>query len=176
MTFALLGQSLPSFWVGIVGVLVFTLGLGWLPWLSGIGSWKNYVLPAVTLGWFMSAPLVRLLRSSMLEVIDSEYVKFARVKGLSEAKVVWKHALRNALIPVVTFVGLLYGILIASAITTEVVFNWPGLGRLAYEAVLWRDFPLLQFTVLAWASLIIAINFIVDVVCVALDPRIRVQM
>jgi peptide/nickel transport system permease protein len=173
MTFALLGQSLPSFWVGIVGVLVFTLGLGWLPG-SGIGSWKNYVLPAVTLGWFMSAPLVRLLRSSMLEVIDSEYVKFARVKGLSEAKVVWKHALRNALIPVVTFVGLLYGILIASAITTEVVFNWPGLGRLAYEAVLWRDFPLLQFTVLAWASLIIAINFIVDVVCVALDPRIRV--
>jgi ABC-type dipeptide/oligopeptide/nickel transport system permease component len=154
--------------------LVFTLGLGWLPG-SGIGSWKNYVLPAVTLGWFMSAPLVRLLRSSMLEVIDSEYVKFARVKGLSEAKVVWKHALRNALIPVVTFVGLLYGILIASAITTEVVFNWPGLGRLAYEAVLWRDFPLLQFTVLAWASLIIAINFIVDVVCVALDPRIRVQ-
>ena len=172
MTVALLGQSLPSFWTGIVFVLVFSVILGWFP-TSGIGGWKHYVLPAVAMGWFTSAGVVRLLRSSTLEVLDSEYIKLARLKGLREYTVVWKHAVRNALISVVTFIGFMYGIIIAAAITTEVVFTWPGLGRLAYEAVLWRDFPLLQFTVLTWAFLIIVINFIVDIVYVILDPRIR---
>lgn len=142
MTVALLGQSLPSFWTGIVFILVFAVMLGWFP-TSGTGSWRHYVLPAVSMGWFTSAGVVRLLRSSTLEVLDSEYIKLARLKGLRELVVVGGHALRNALIPVITFIGFMYGIIIAAAITTEVVFTWPGLGRLAYEAVLWRDFPLL---------------------------------
>lgn len=172
MTFALLGQALPGFWVGLVAILVFTLWLGWLPG-TGMGGWQHYIMPAVTLGWFISAAVVRLLRSSLLEVLDSEYIKLARTKGVAEYRVVWKHALRNALISVVTFFGLMYGLIIAGAITTEVVFNWPGLGRLAYEAVLWRDFPLLQFVVLVFVLFVIVINFIVDVAYVVLDPRIR---
>jgi peptide/nickel transport system permease protein len=172
MTIALLGQSLPSFWTGIVFILVFSVMLGWLP-TSGMGGWQHYVLPAVAMGWFTSAGVVRLLRSSTLEVLDTEYIKLARLKGLREIVVVGKHAVRNALIPVITFVGFMYGIIIAAAITTEVVFTWPGLGRLAYEAVLWRDFPLLQLTVLTWAALIILINFLVDLIYVVLDPRIR---
>jgi peptide/nickel transport system permease protein len=173
MTVALLGQSLPSFWTGIIFILVFAVLLEWLP-TSGMGGWQHYILPAVSMGWFTSAGVVRLLRSSTLEVLDSEYIKLARLKGLRELVVVCKHAVRNALIPVITFIGFMYGIIIAAAITTEVVFTWPGLGRLAYEAVLWRDFPLLQLTVLTWATLIIAINFIVDLVYVILDPRIRI--
>ena len=172
MTVALLGQSLPSFWTGIVFIWVFAVMLGWFP-TSGTGSWRHYVLPAVSMGWFTSAGVVRLLRSSTLEVLDSEYIKLARLKGLRELVVVGKHAVRNALIPVVTFIGFMYGIIIAAAITTEVVFTWPGLGRLAYEAVLWRDFPLLQLTVLTWACFIVVINFAVDLVYVVLDPRIR---
>jgi len=109
----------------------------------------------------------------MLEVLGSEYVKLARAKGLAERVVVGKHMFRNALIPIVTFIGFMYGIIIAASITTEVVFNWPGLGRLAYEAVLWRDYPLLQFTVLIWALIIICINLVVDISYVILDPRIR---
>lgn len=172
MGIVLLGQSLPSFWTGIVSILLFSVMLRWLP-TSGMGSWQHYILPAVSMGWFTSAGVVRLLRSSLLEVLDSEYIKLARLKGLRECMVVNKHALRNALISVLTFVGFMYGIIIAAAITTEVVFTWPGLGRLAYEAVLWRDFPLLQLTILTWASLIIGINFAIDLVYVLLDPRIR---
>jgi peptide/nickel transport system permease protein len=172
MTLALLGQSLPPFWTGIMAVLLFGVLLGWLP-AGGMGSLPHYILPAVTMGLTIVAGVVRLLRSSMLEVLDAEYVKLARAKGLSEAAVVWKHALRNALIPVVTYIGFMYGLIIAAAITTEVVFSWPGLGRATYEALLTRDFPLLQFAVLVWAALIIGINFLVDVLYLALDPRIR---
>ena len=170
---ALLGQSIPSFFTAIVLVLIFSVHLGWFP-AAGTGSWKHYVLPVVTLGWFSSAGIVRLLRSSMLEVLDAEYMKLARLKGVPEYKVVLKHALRNALIPVVTFVGFMYGIVIGAAVTIEVVFLWPGLGRLAFESVIFRDFPLLQMTVLTWIALIIAINFLVDILYVILDPRIRV--
>jgi peptide/nickel transport system permease protein len=109
----------------------------------------------------------------MLEVLDAEYVKFARIKGVGEGVVVWKHAVRNALIPVVTYLGFMYGLIVAAAVTTEVVFSWPGLGRATYEALLTRDFPLLQFAVLTWAALIIFINFLVDLSYVVLDPRIR---
>jgi ABC-type dipeptide/oligopeptide/nickel transport system permease component len=142
MAVALLGQSLPSFWTGIVFILIFAVTLGWFP-TSGTDSWRHYILPAVAMGWSISAGVVRLLRSSTLEVLDSEDIKLARLKGLRELVVISKHAVRNALIPVITFVGFMYGVIIAAAITTEAVFTWPGLGRLAYEAVLWRDFPLL---------------------------------
>jgi peptide/nickel transport system permease protein len=169
---AVLGQSLPHFWVGIMAIFLFSATLRWLP-SSGMGGWKTYVLPAAVMGWTVSAAIVRLLRSGMLEVLESEYVKFARCKGLREVRVIWKHALRNALIPVVTFISYTYGLLIASAFAIEVVFAWPGVGRLAVEAVFWRDFPVLQLTVLVWAALIIAINLCTDLAYSLLDPRIR---
>ena len=173
MSFALFGQAVPAFWAGIIAVLVFSVWLGWLP-TSGAASWKHYILPSATLGWGITAGIVRLLRSSMLDVLDSEYIKLARAKGLREYIVVWKHALRNALIPVITFVGFMYGIIIAGAIVVEVVFAWPGLGRLTYEAVLWRDFPVLQLSIMVWVALIIFINFLVDISYGIIDPRVRI--
>jgi peptide/nickel transport system permease protein len=173
MAFALLGQSLPAFWLGIVLILIFSVLLRWLP-TSGMDSWRHYVLPALVMGWGISAGVVRLLRSSMLEVLGSEFVRVARAKGLPEAFVVGKHAFMNALIPVMTFVGFMYGVIIASAIVIEVVFGWPGLGRLAYESTLWRDYPVLQLTVVVWAALVIAINMLVDIAYALVDPRIRV--
>jgi peptide/nickel transport system permease protein len=169
---AVLGQALPGFWLAIVGILVFSVHLGWLP-TSGMGTWQHYVLPAAVLGLGISAGVVRLLRSSMLEILDSEFVKHARAKGVSELRVIWKHAFRNALIGVVTFAGFMYGLIIAVAIAIEVVFAWPGLGRLAFEAVTWRDFPVLQLTVLLWAALVIVINLLTDLSYVLIDPRIR---
>lgn len=170
---ALIGQSVPAFFMAILFVLLFSVTLGWAP-AAGIGGWTHYILPALALGWFSSAGIVRLLRSSMLEVLDQEFMRLARLKGVKEYRVVLKHAFRNALIPVVTFIGFMYGLIVGAAVTIEVVFAWPGLGRLAYEAVLFRDFPLLQIVVLTWIALVIAINFLVDILYVLLDPRIRV--
>lgn len=172
MTFATLGQSLPPFFTGVLSILVFAVWFQLLP-AQGAESWKHYVLPAVTMGWFTGAGVTRLMRSGMLGVLDSEYIKLARAKGTSETKVIWKHAMRNALIPVVTFIGLMYGILLAAAVSTEVVFGWPGMGRLAFEAVSWRDFPLLQAVVLVWSLVIIGINLLIDLSYGILDPRIR---
>ena len=172
MTFATLGQSLPPFFTGVLSILVFAVWFQVLP-AQGADSWKHYVLPAVTMGWFTGAGVTRLMRSGMLGVLDSEYIKLARAKGVSETRVVWKHAMRNALIPVVTFIGLMYGILLAAAVSTEVVFGWPGMGRLAFEAVSWRDFPLLQAVVLVWSLVIIGINLLIDLSYGILDPRIR---
>ena len=174
LSFALLGQSVPLFWAGIVGVLIFSVYLGWLP-TSGTGTWKHYVMPAFIIGWAINAGIVRLLRSSMLEVLDSEYIKLARAKGLADPIVVWKHALRNAVIPVITFVGFMYGIVLAAAIVVEVVFAWPGLGRLTFEATLSRDFPVLQVATLVWVGLIVLINFFVDISYGFIDPRIRIS-
>lgn len=171
MGVALIGQSVPSFLSGLLFILVFGVTLHWLP-TSGVGGWRHYVLPGLTMAWFLVAAIVRLMRSSMLDILGEDYVRTARAKGLSNIMVTWKHAARNALLPVVTYIGMMFGIAIASAITTEVIFNWPGLGRLAYEAVLWRDFPLLQFTVVMWALVIVSINLIVDLAYVYLDPRI----
>jgi peptide/nickel transport system permease protein len=167
-----LGIAMPSFWLGVVLIFVFSVELGWLP--SGrMGGPEHYVLPAVTLGAFLVAGFMRLVRSSMLEVLDSEYVKLARIKGLSEWVVVWKHCLRNALIPVMTLWGVFVGNLITGAIVTETVFAWPGVGRLTYEAVIYRDFPLLQAVIILKAILILAINLAVDVLYAYVDPRIR---
>ncbi|GAA1544944.1 ABC transporter permease [Nocardioides humi] len=173
MGVALIGQSVPSFLSGLLLILVFGVTLRWLP-TSGIGDWRHYVLPGLTMAWFLVAAIVRLMRSSMLEVLGEDYVRTARAKGLANNVVIRRHAARNALLPVVTYIGMMFGIAIASAITTEVIFNWPGLGRLAYEAVIWRDFPLLQFTVVMWALVIVAINLIVDITYVYLDPRISI--
>jgi len=172
MSFALLGQSTPAFWLSVMLILVFAVRLRWLP-SSGTGSWQHFLLPSLVLGWSISAGVVRLLRSSMLEVLGAEFVKLARAKGLSERTVIWKHALRNALIPVVTFIGFMYGVIIASGVVIEVVFGWPGLGYLAYESTLWRDFPVLQLAVLVYTAIIVGINFFVDLAYGLIDPRVR---
>jgi peptide/nickel transport system permease protein len=169
---AVLGQSLPTFWVAIVLVEIVAGRLQWLP-AGGIVGVSSYVLPGFTLGWFVVAGMMRLLRSGMLEVLDSEYVKLARVKGVIERRVVWRHALKNALIPVVTFAGIYFSILVTTAIVVETVFAWPGLGRLAYEGITSRDFPVIQAVVLTTAAIVAVVNLCVDCVYALIDPRIR---
>ena len=169
---ALVGQSVPSFWLGIVLMYIFAVQLGWLP-TSGYGQWQHYVLPAATLGLFTLAAITRLVRSSMLEALGSEYIKLARIKGLSEAVVIWKHALANSLIPVITFMGTFFAVMITGAVIVETVFSWPGIGRLAYESILSRDFPVVQTVVLVITSLFILANLAVDLLYVLVDPRMR---
>ena len=171
-TIAVLGIATPSFWLGVVLIFVFSVELGWLP--SGrMGGPEHYVLPVITLGAFLIAGFMRLVRSSMLDVMGSEFVKLARIKGLSEGVVIWKHCLRNALIPVMTLWGVFVGNLITGAIVTETVFAWPGIGRLTYEAVIYRDFPLLQAVIILKSILILSINLGVDILYAYVDPRIR---
>jgi peptide/nickel transport system permease protein len=169
---AVLGQSLPSFWVAIILVEFVAGRLQWLP-AGGSESLASYVLPGFTLGWFVVAGLMRLLRSGMLEVLDSDYVKLARLKGVAERRVVWVHALKNALIPVVTFAGIYFSILVTTAIVVETVFAWPGLGRLAYDGITSRDFPVIQAVVLTTAAIVAVVNLCVDLLYAVIDPRIR---
>ncbi|MGQ4807530.1 Glutathione transport system permease protein GsiC [Candidatus Entotheonellaceae bacterium PAL068K] len=171
---AVLGQSMPMFWVGIVLIQIFAVYLRLLP-SGGTGSLSHYILPAFTLGWWLVAGIMRLLRSSLLEVLDGEFVKLARLKGLSEARVIWKHALRNALIPVVTFGGIYMAVLITAAILVETVFAWPGVGRLVYESIVFRDFPVVQAIVMMTAGFVIISSLVVDILYAYLDPRIRYQ-
>jgi peptide/nickel transport system permease protein len=170
---SVLGQSLPTFWLAIVLVEFVAGRWQWLP-AGGVEGFSSYVLPGFTLGWFVVAGMMRLLRSGMLEVLDSEYVKLARVKGVIEPRVVWVHALKNALIPVVTFAGIYFSILVTTAIVVETVFAWPGLGRLAYEGITARDFPVIQAVVLVTAAIVTVVNLGVDCLYALIDPRIRV--
>ena len=171
---ALLGQSLPAFWLGIVLMWIFAVHLGWFP-TSGKGGLSHMILPAITLGWFQVAALMRLVRSSMLEVLDSEFVKLTRIKGLSEWKVVWKHCLRNAAIAPLTFFAIIAGVLMTGAVVTESVFSWPGTGLLVVDAVRARDFQVVQAVVIVFAGIFILTNLLVDVLYAYLDPRIRYQ-
>ncbi|MDZ7378521.1 MAG: ABC transporter permease [candidate division KSB1 bacterium] len=169
---AVLGQALPQFWVGIVLVQIFAIHLRWLP-VAGVGSAWHYVLPACMLGWFVVAGMMRLLRSSRLDVLGSECVKLARVKGMPEHTVVWKHALRNAMIPVLTFGAIYLAALVTGAILVETVFAWPGVGQLLSQGIVFRDFPVVQAVVLLTAGVVIAVNLLVDMLYAYLDPRIR---
>ncbi len=169
---ALLGQSLPSFWLGIVLMWIFAVQLDLLP-TSGKGGIKHMILPAVALGWFQVAAIMRLTRSSLLEVLDTEYVKLARIKGLSERTVIWKHCLRNALITPLTYFGLILGSFLTGSVVTETVFAWPGVGLLAIDAVRARDFQVVQTVVLFFATIYILANLLVDITYAYLDPRIR---
>jgi peptide/nickel transport system permease protein len=169
---ALLGQSLPAFWLGIVLMYFFSVKLRLLP-TSGYGGIRYFILPAATMGLFTVAAVTRLTRSSMLEVLDSEYIKLARIKGVSEVIVIWKHALRNSLMPVITFMGTFFATMITGAVVIETVFSWPGIGRLAYESILNRDFPVMQAVILFMTSLYIVANLIVDILYAWVDPRIR---
>jgi peptide/nickel transport system permease protein len=170
---ALLSVSMPSFWLGLMLIFVFALGLGWFP-ATGQGGVERLVLPAITLGWFAAAIIARLVRSSMLEVLRQEYVMTARAKGLRESLVMYRHALRNALIPTVTIVALQFGALLGGAVVVETVFARQGLGRLIVGGILQKDFPIVQGAVLVTALVYVLANFLVDIVYAALDPRIRV--
>jgi peptide/nickel transport system permease protein len=169
---ALLGQSLPGFWLGIVLMWIFAVHLGWFP-TSGRGGLQYMILPAIALGWFQVAAIMRLVRSSMLEVLDSEFVKLTRIKGLAEWKVVWKHCLRNASIAPLTFFAIIAGVLMTGSVVTESVFSWPGTGLLVIDAVRARDFQVVQAVVIVFAGIFIFTNLLVDILYAYLDPRIR---
>ena len=172
MGLALVGQSAPTFFLGILFILLLSLQAGLFP-TSGRGDWTNLVLPALTLGAFAMASIARLTRSAVLEVMRADYIRTARAKGLGEAIIVAKHTLKNAAIPIVTITGLQFGTLLGGAVVTETVFSWPGIGRLAVQSIYNRDYPVVQCAVFLWAVAFIVINFAIDLIYGALDPRIR---
>jgi len=170
--FALFGQSAPIFWIGLVLMLLFSVKLGWLP-TSGRGSGWQLILPAVTLGWYSNAFLMRITRSSMLDVLDSEYVKLARLEGIPARRIVWKYALKNASTSIVTTLGLMAVSLVTGAVVTETVFAWPGVGRLMVDSIFNRDFPVVQTSVTMVAAMVVGINLLIDLAYAYIDPRVR---
>lgn len=172
MTLAVSGISFPAFALGMMLMQVFSVNLGWLPTV-GASTWQHYILPSITLGAAVAAVMARFTRASFVEVIQEDFVRTARAKGLTERRVVIKHALRNALIPVVTMMGLQFGFLLGGSIVVETVFNWPGLGRLLVDAVTQRDYPVIQGLVLLFSLEFILINLIVDVLYGVINPSIR---
>ena len=171
---ALLGQSMPTFWLGIMLILVFSVQFNLLP-SSGRGGLQHLILPAVTLGLFTTARITRLTRSGMLEVLNQDYIRTARAKGVSNQPVVWKHALKNAAIPIVTIVGIELGTLLGGSVITETIFAWPGVGRLSVQAIYNRDYPVVQAAVFLLATTFVLVNLFVDVIYTYLDPRIRLR-
>jgi peptide/nickel transport system permease protein len=172
MSFSMLGVSIPNFWLGPLLILVFSLWLGWFP-VSGRSGIASVVLPALTLGTGLAAVLSRMVRSSMLEVLGEDYIRTARAKGLGNPQVVLHHALRNALLPVITLLGLQLGALLAGAVITETVFSWPGIGLLTIEAIQSRDYPVVQACVLLISLCYVCVNLLTDLVYARIDPRIR---
>jgi peptide/nickel transport system permease protein len=171
---AVLGQALPGFWVAIMAVLIFSVDLGWFP-VAGMAHLSNYVLPVTTMVFFMMPGMMRLVRSSMLDVLDSEYIKLARIKGLPERLVIWKHALRNALITPLTVAGMIFAMFITGAVITETIFNWPGIGKLLVETTFSRDFAVVQAITIIVAAFVLGINLLVDISYAYVDPQIRYQ-
>lgn len=173
-TVALMGQSSPQFWLGIMLIVLFSVYLGWLP-TSGRGGWQHYIMPTVTLGWLSAAGLLRLVRASMLEAMDSEYIRLARAKGVGPWKVVWKHGFRNALLAPLTYAGLILAGFIDGSVVTETVFAWPGVGRLGIDAVNNNDFPLMAAIITLVTILYVVTSFLIDVLYAVVDPRIRLR-
>jgi peptide/nickel transport system permease protein len=169
---ALLGQSMPIFWTGIMLITVFSVALDLFP-SSGSGTIRHLVLPAAALGFFSTGRMTRLVRAGMLEVLGQDYVRTARAKGLAERRVVYRHALRNSLLPVITIVGLELGSTLGGAVVTETVFAWPGVGRLIVSAIFARDYPLVQAAVLVVATMLVLVNLVVDLLYTVVDPRVR---
>jgi len=172
MAFSLLGVSMPNFWLCPLLILIFSVGLGWFP-VSGREYSGSLVLPAITLGTALAAVLSRMVRSSLLEVLGEDFVRTARAKGMPERIVIWKHALLNALLPVITLLGLQLGVLLGGAVITETVFSWPGLGKLTIDAILRRDYPVVQGTILVISITYVVVNMLTDMVYGMVDPRIR---
>ena len=170
--FANLGLAVPSFCVGLLCILIFSVDLNWLP-SSGSGTVKHIIMPALALGWVLMASNMRLARSAMLEVLGSEYVKLARIKGLSERLVILKHAFKNAMIPVLTFASIQLALVMNGTVVVETIFAWPGIGRLAYEGISFRDFPVVQTTAILCGVTIVVVNLLVDILYAYIDPRIR---
>ena len=171
---AVLGQALPGFWVAIMAVMIFSVNLRWLP-VAGMNTLGHYVLPVGTMVFFILPGMMRLVRSGMLDVFDSEYIKLARIKGLPERVVIFKHALRNALITPLTVSGMIFAMLITGAVITEQVFNWPGIGRMIFDAAFQRDFPVVQAITIITAVFVLGINLLVDISYAYIDPQIRYQ-
>jgi peptide/nickel transport system permease protein len=167
-----IGNSMPIFWSGILLIMVFSVELRWFP-VGGTAGWKSYVLPVASIGFFMAASLARTTRTSMLEVLNADYIRTARSKGLRESVVVLKHALRNAALPIITVWGTQLATLLAGTVVTETVFSWPGMGRLSVEAVMGRDYPLTVGIVLFFSIVFISVNLLIDLAYAWLDPRIR---
>ncbi len=174
MTLAISGVSLPSFALGMLLMQLFSVELGWLPTV-GADTWRHYILPSLTLGAGVAAVMARFTRSAFIDILKEDYVRTARAKGAGETRVVFRHALRNALIPVVTMMGLQFGFLLGGSIVVEVVFNWPGMGRLLVDAVEMRDYPVIQGLVLLFSLEFILINLVVDLLYAAINPTIRFQ-
>lgn len=170
--FAALGQAVPEFWFGLMLILVFAVGFGLLP-SGGSGEIQHVILPAFTLAFSVIAGLIRLLRSSMIEVLGSDYVSMHRIKGLSERAILWKHALRNAGLTTMTYMGMIIVSLLTGSVLVETIFNWPGIGRLFIEAVSFRDFPLIQGLILVFGATYIGMNLLVDLLYLVLNPRLR---
>jgi len=170
--FATLGLATPTFWLGLMLILLFAVTLNWLP-AAGREHWSSRILPVIALGWFSAAAIARLTRSSMLDAMQSDFVRFERLSGLPEFVIVLKHALKNAAIPIVTYMALQFGVLLSGAVVTERVFAWPGIGSLVVDAILERDFPVVQAAVLVTAILFLLINLATDLFYSWLDPRIR---
>jgi peptide/nickel transport system permease protein len=171
MGFSLLGAAIPNFWLGPMLILGFSLWLGWTP-VSGREAWSSLVLPAITLGTGLAAVMARMVRASVLEVLGEDYVRTARAKGLGPGAVLWRHALRNAWLPILTLIGLQLGALLAGAVITETVFAWPGIGSLLIEAIGQRDYPVVQGTVLVISVLYVAVNTLTDLAYGWIDPRV----
>ena len=170
--FAMLGQAMPNFWVGLLLILFVSVNLGWLP-AFGREGFDSLIMPAIALGWYPVAAMTRMLRSTMLDVLDSDHVRMARAIGVPNRVVVWKYALRNAAVPLVTMLGIYFANMLSGAFVVEVIFAWPGMGRMVVEAMFARDFPLLQVGVLFSAILFVVVNLLVDLSYGVLDPRIR---
>ncbi len=171
MSLALLGQSIPAFWAGIMMILLFAVTLGWFP-PSGYGGLRHVILPAVTLALFFAAATARLTRSSVLDVLDMDYVRYAKLKGVPEFVVVMRHVLRNSFITILNIVALQLGLLLGGAVITEFIFSWPGIGRLSLDAIYNRDYPVIQAPVVLAASFFVVINLLVDIIYSATDPRV----
>ena len=171
---SLTGLSFPNFWLGIMLILIFSVTLGWLP-ASGFRGPASLIMPAVTIGVILTATNLRIVRTTMLDTLNQQFIMVARAKGLTERSVIYKHALRNSSIALVTYLGLQFGSLMGGLVVVELVFNWPGMGTLAVDAIAQRDYPILQTVISILAMMIVAVNLIVDLVYVALDPRIRLE-
>ncbi len=174
MVLAISGVSFPGFWLGLLMIDLFSVRLGWLP-TGGAGSWQHYVMPSFTLGLGVAAVMARFTRSAFVEIMAEDYVRTARMKGLTERVVAWKHTLRNAMIPVITLTGLQFGFLLGGAVVVETVFSWPGLGRLLVDSVSFRDYPVIQAEIMLFSIEFVLINLAVDVLYAVANPEIRLR-
>jgi len=171
---AVFSQSIPNFWLGLMLILVFSVLLRWLP-TGGMGTWQHLILPTITLTAYSMGRITRLTRSSMIEVLNCDYIRTARAKGLSESKILWKHALKNASVPIITITGLQMGEIFGGAVITETIFSWPGLGRLVVQSINFRDFPTVQASVFVIAVMFCSINLIVDILYALVNPEITLE-